>query len=53
MSKVLGGLALLLLVLWGLAWTALKIASGLVHLLLVLAVVLALFALVRRFRPRP
>ena len=52
MSKVLAGFAALLVVLWALAWLALKIASGLVHLILVLAVVLVAVAVIQRFRRR-
>jgi hypothetical protein len=45
-------LFVVLVVVWALTWLVLKVASGLVHLILVLAVVLLALAAVQRFRRR-
>lgn len=41
-------LAIVLLVVWVLGWTVLKITSGLIHLLLIVALVLFVMGLLRR-----
>jgi hypothetical protein len=50
MTKVLVGLVVLLIVVWGLFWLVLKVASGLVHLILILAAVLMIVAFLRGLR---
>ena len=52
MSKLLLGLFVVLVVLWGVTWMVLKVASGMVHLILLLAVVLLAMAFLQRFRRR-
>ena len=52
MSKLLVGLFVALVVLWGVTWMVLKVASGMVHLILLLAVVLLAMAGLQRFRRR-
>jgi uncharacterized protein DUF5670 len=52
MSKLLVGLFVVLVVVWALTWLVLKVASGLVHLILVLAVVLLVLAALQRLRRR-
>jgi hypothetical protein len=41
-------LAIVLLVLWVLGWTVLRITTGLIHLVLVVAIVLFVLGLLRR-----
>lgn len=41
-------LGVVLLILWGLAWLVFKVVSGLVHLLLILAVIFVIWGLVKR-----
>lgn len=45
---LLGWVGVALLVVWALLWLGFKIVSGLVHLLLVVAVALVVYGLVRR-----
>jgi hypothetical protein len=52
MSKLLVGLFVVLVVVWALTWMVLKVASGMVHLILLLAVVLLGMAFLQRFRRR-
>lgn len=41
-------LGVVLLILWALAWLVFKVVSGLVHLLLILAVIFVIWGLVKR-----
>jgi hypothetical protein len=50
MNKVLIGLVVVLLLVWGLFTLVLKVASGLIHLVLLLAVVLMVLAFLKGFR---
>ena len=50
MNKVLIGLVVALLLVWGLFTLVLKVASGLIHLILLLAVVLVALAFLKGFR---
>jgi hypothetical protein len=42
------GLGILLIVLWALLWLVFRIVSGLIHLLVVVALLLMLYGLLRR-----
>jgi hypothetical protein len=52
MSKLLLALVALLVVLWAVTWLVLKVASGLIHLVLLLALVLLVLAGAQRLRRR-
>jgi hypothetical protein len=52
MNKLLLGFVVLLVVVWALTWIVFKVASGLVHLILLLAVGLIGLAFVTRALPR-
>lgn len=45
---VLGWFGVLLLVLWAVLWLGFKIVSGLVHLLVIVAVALIVWSLIKR-----
>ena len=50
MTKVMLGLVVLLVIVWALFTLVLKVASGLIHLILLLAVVLMVVAFLKGFR---
>jgi hypothetical protein len=46
--RILVGLGIILLVLWAILWIGFRIVSGLIHLIVVVAIILLIIGLLRR-----
>jgi hypothetical protein len=52
MSRLLWSVAIVLLIVWVAVWLVFKVASGLVHLILIIAVTIVIVNVLQRLRAR-